>query len=160
MSIKQTSTTYPIPPDDYQKFINDDKIPLKPPNVPTETFKIFGKEQPDLESSKNFLEDLNIPILYDINKPPLMELKVLNHKILFKYQELIGIIAEGNQDPTEILDNIQKLFFNAHHILHTLRTAQAYEHMHFCLNDQMESLKQFKKKFDEHLNEMNSLKPP
>jgi len=158
MDSKPNQIPYPFPPDEYQYFTSDDKNPIDPPRPPDGPIVVFGEKQNDEDMAS--LEDQGVMIMYNPENPPLLELKKINHKILFAFQKLVGVIAEGGDNPNESLEEIKNLFMNAHYLLHKLRTAQAYEHMHHCLREQMKQLEEFKKKYSENLDEIAMLKPP
>ena len=157
MSEKQkNSVVYPQPPKEYKEF--EENVTISPPPLPQEDhITVFGYEQP----GKNLtLEEQNIPVLYDQNAPPLLELKKINHQILFTYQKLVGIIADGNEDPDPILTHIKNLFLNAYYILNELRSIQAYEQASYCLKEQTQRLTNFKQEFQNCINRVSQLRPP
>lgn len=156
--IKNTSA-FPPPPDEYKAFTSEDKInEIQPPVPPNGNISVFGEVQ-EAEKQIKSLEEQGIPVLYDETAPSLLELKTLNHKIMFAFQKLVGIIADGNESTEPCLNEIKNLFLNAHYILHKLRSAQAYEHMHYCLKEQKRQLDEFKKDFENKLNEIANLSP-
>ena len=156
--MSQAAVAFPEPIREYKQFTEEGAKKVVPPRPPDGPFNAFGKPQ-EVEKEKT-LEEQNIPVMYDPKEPPLMELKKINHEILFAYQKLFGILAVGNEDPEPCLERMKSLFLNAHYLLHKLRKVQAYEHMHFCLNEQKRQLDIFKKKFDDQLEEIAKLKPP
>lgn len=156
--IKNTSA-FPPPPDEYKAFTSEEAVSeVQPPQPPKGPFSVFGKLQSADEQTKS-LEEQGIPVMYDESAPILLELKRINHRILFAFQRLVGIIAEGNESTDQCLEEIKNLFLNAHSILHKLRSAQAYEHMHYCLRKQTQQLEEFKKDFENKLNEIANLSP-
>ncbi|KAH0792912.1 mediator of RNA polymerase II transcription subunit 7-like [Histomonas meleagridis] len=155
----RNTSAFPPPPDEYKAFTSEEKIEsIQPPFPPSGPIKVFGQNQ--TEEQVQTLEEQGIPVLYDESQPSLLELKKLNHKILFAFQKLVGIIAEGNESTDECLEHIKHLFLNAHYILHKLRSIQAYEHMHYCLQEQTRQLDAFKQDFDAKLEEISHLTPP
>lgn len=154
----RASVAFPPPLDEYKKFTKDGENPMEPPEIPDTQFSVFNK--PQTEDDVPSLEQQGIPVLYDVNQPPLMELKKINHQILFTIQVLFQTLADGTTNPDEPLERMKHLFMNAHYLLHKLRTVQAYEHMHHCLREKKRQLDLFKKKFDEQLAEISQLKAP
>ena len=153
----KATVAYPQPLEEYKQFTEDNPNPMSPPEPPETPFKVFNRPQ---EGDIDPTLDSGIQILYDQNEPPLMELKKINHRILFTFQKLFGILAVGNENPEPCLEEMKALFLNAHMLLHKLRKVQGYEHMHHCLREQKRQLDIFKKKFDDQLEEIAQLKPP
>ena len=148
---------YPQPPD-YTAFSGPNAGSIEPPKIPTGPISVFGEPQSFEEPETVMPPDT--PILYDESGSPLVELKKINHQILFAFQKLVGIIANGLESPDECLERIKHLFFNAHDLLHKLRKVQGFEHMHHALRQKNKELEDFKRKFDKHLEDIASLKPP
>lgn len=157
MSKPQAVTAFPPPPD-YQNFTDENMPNITPPPIPETPVQIFKENEP-LDSTVPPLPE-NIPRLYNPDKPLLEELKKINHQILFAFQALVGIIATGEENPENTLNQIKYLFVNAHHLLHRLRDVQGYEHMRRFLDDQNHQLNEFKNEFRDKLEEIKLLKPP
>ncbi|OHT04546.1 Mediator of RNA polymerase II transcription subunit 7 [Tritrichomonas foetus] len=158
MNTQGPVAAFPPPPDEYTKYTNENMESFRPPKIPNGPVQVFG-ESNSFDSSIPPLPE-NVPILYDEEKPPLFELKRINHQILFTFQKLVGIIATGNESPEQSLNQIKYLFMNAHHLLHRLRAVQGYEHMRRCMEEQNRQLDNFKLQFRDKLDEIKSLKPP
>jgi mediator of RNA polymerase II transcription subunit 7 len=157
MADKRAAVAWPQPPDQYTAFTDPDA--MNRPRPPSGPITVFGDPQ-QFDPTIPSLSEQNIPTLYDESSPPLSELKKVNHQILFTFQKLVGIIAIGEEGPDECLEHLKHLFMNAHHLLHRLRSVQAYENMHQCLRDQNLRLEKFKQKFDRKLEKMAALRPP
>ena len=157
MDDQSTVVAFPPPPD-YSKFTDENLSSISPPKIPNPPIQVFG-ENINFNTSIPPLPE-GVPTLFDEEKPPLFELKRINHQILFTFQKLVGIIATGNESPEKSLEQIKFLFMNAHTLLHRLRTVQGYEHMRRCLEEQNRQLDNFKLQFKEKLDEIRSLKPP
>jgi hypothetical protein len=155
----RTAIAWPQPPDDYTAF--RDGIPdfAEPPVPPAVPFSVFGQQQ-ELDPVIPSLAEQNCPILYDESSPALIELKKLNHRILFAFQRLVGTIAQGDQSPDELLQHLNYLFMNAHYILHKLRPVQALEHMRWLLHEQNRQIDAFRRDFDAELDHIVALQPP
>ena len=149
---------FPPPPEEYSKFTDENAPNMKPPSVPNREVNVFG-EPNSFDSKIPPLPD-DVPMLYEEERPPLFELKRINHQILFTFQKLVGIIATGNENPEPCLNTIKHLFINAHHLLQRLRAVQGYEHMRRCMEEQSRQLDEFKQQFKNKLEEIQNLKPP
>jgi hypothetical protein len=158
MTDTRSAVSYAQPPPDYTAF-TDDTAEHQPPRLPTEPFLVFGEPQSDIASVPTLAEQ-NVPTLYDESAPPLFELKKINHRILFSFQKLVGIIAIGSESPDDCLEHIRHLFMNAHSLLNKLRSFQAYENMHHFLREQNRRLDEFRQEFDAKLADIAILKPP
>ena len=145
------------PPSDYKAFTDGVAELMNPPKPPDGPVTVFGDPQ-GMDVQVPPLSEQNVPTLYDENAPPLFELKKINHRILFSFQKLVGIIANGTESPDECLEHIKHLFVNAHHLLHKLRDVQGYENMHHCLRQKNKKLEEFKAEFDKHLEETANLR--
>ena len=159
MSDNRTATMFPSPPNTYNQFKKDKAATIVPPKPPAGDFQVFGETQSHGVQIPS-LEERGITVLYDPNEPPLLELKKINHKILFAYQSLISVISTGNGDTETVLAEINVLYLNAYHLLQKLREVQAYEHEHYRLREQKRILEQFKQDFDKKLSDVASLQPP
>lgn len=159
MSEPRAKNAFPQPPPEYATCTDAVVDSMQPPRPPAGPIAVFGDLQGG-EAAVPSLADNNVPILYNESEPPLSELKKINHRILFSFQKLVGIIAEGNESPDKCMEDIKHLFLNAHYLLHKLRDVQGYENMRHCLRQKKEKLKKFKEEFDEHLREIASLKLP
>ena len=158
MTQNKATVAFPEPLKEYKQFTSDESNPMEPPQPPEGSFKVFNKTQ---ENENDItLEDQETPLLFDPNEPPLMELKKINHRILFTFQKLFGILAVGNENPEPCLEEMKALFINAHMLLHKLRKVQAYEHFHHCLREQKRQLDEFKEKFDKKLLKAAQIKFP
>jgi hypothetical protein len=156
MGENRASLAFAQPPAEYASF-TDESVDIQPPPIPADRVPVFG--EPPIPSIPP-LSEQNCPTLYDENAPPLFELKKINHRILFTFQKLVGIIATGTESPDECLDQIRFLFLNAHYLLHKLRAVQSYETMHHYLREQNRKLEEFKQEFDAKLREIATLRPP
>ncbi|EAY20844.1 MED7 protein [Trichomonas vaginalis G3] len=155
---QRATVAFPPPLEEYKQFTKDGENPIQPPEIPDTPFSVFNKPQNDDDVPS--LESQGIPVLYDPSEPPLLELKKINHQILFTIQDLFQTLAGGNENPDKTLDQMKYLFMNAHYLLHKLRTVQAYEHMHHCLREKKRQLDLFQKRFDDQLAMVVQLKPP
>jgi hypothetical protein len=153
-----SSVSYAQPPSEYTAFA-DEAAECPPPRPPAEAFSVFGEPQLDIPAIPTLAEQ-NIPTLYDESAAPLFELKKINHRILFSFQKLVGIIAIGSESPDDCLEHIRHLFMNAHYLLNKLRSFQAYENMHHFLREQNRRLEEFRQEFDAKLAEIVNLRPP
>lgn len=147
--------TWPEPPREYKEF-EDGCEGLLPPRIPTEPITVFGEPMSFDETPPGMGPD--VPVLYDPSAPPLLELKKINHKILFSFQHLVGIMANGTDNPETCFEHITHLFKNAHDLLQKLRTVQGYEHLHYNLRQNNKKLEEFKQEFDKHLASATQLK--
>lgn len=159
MSEPRGKNAFPPPPPEYSTCTDAVAESMAPPRPPAGPVTVFGEVQ-GADPVVPSLADKNIPILYDESAPPLFELKKINHKILFSFQKLVGIIAEGNESPDKCMEHIKHLFLNAHYLLHKLRDVQGYENMRHCLLQKNQKLEEFKAEFDRHLEEIASLQLP
>ncbi|KAK8881965.1 Mediator of RNA polymerase II transcription subunit 7 [Tritrichomonas musculus] len=158
MDDQSTVVAFPPPPEEYSKFTDENLNSFQPPKPPNGPVQVFGEEI-NFDMSVHPLPE-GVPILFDEDKSPLFELKRINHRILFTFQKLVGIIATGNESPEKSLDEIKHLFMNAHYLLHRLRTVQGYEHMRRCMEVQNKKLDKFKSDFAEKLDKIKRLEPP
>ena len=159
MSEQRSKAAYPAPPPEYSSFTDPSADAMKPPPPPTGPITVFGETQGG-ETPVPSLADQNVPVLYNEAAPPLFELKKINRRILFSFQKLVGIIAEGSESPDECMEHIKHLFVNAHHLLYKLRDVQGYENTHQCLRQKNQKLEEFKADFDRHLEEIAALRLP
>lgn len=159
MTDQRSQSTFPPPPERYKQFTSDVAPRMQPPKLPDVPITVFGEQQ-SFDAPIESLTEQNIPILYDESAPPLGELKKINHKILFSFQKLVGIIADGTESPDESLEFISHLFTNAHHLLHKLRDVQGFENMHQVIREKNKRLDEFKAEFDLHLASIASLPAP
>lgn len=158
MEDQSTVVAFPPPPEEYSNFTNENLNSIQPPKIPNGPVHVLG-EDISFNSSVPPLPE-GVPILFDEEKPPLSELKRINHEILFTFQKLVGIIATGNESPEKSLEQIKFLFMNAHQLLLKLRDVQALEHTRRCLEEQNNRLEDFKREFREKLDSIKSLRPP
>ena len=158
MTQNKATVAFPEPLEEYKQFTSDETNPMEPPQPPEGSFKVFNQAQ---EADNDLTpESQDTPLLYDPNEPPLMELKKINHRILFTFQKLFGILAVGNENPEPCLEEMKALFINAHMLLHKLRKVQTYEHIHHCLREQKRRLDEFKEYFDKQLATTAQIKSP
>jgi hypothetical protein len=111
------------------------------------------------EPADTFLSDQNAPMLYDPDKPPLTELKEINHKLMRAFHRLVGIIADGNEPPDDCLEDIKFLFLNARHLLQRLRRLQEFENRRLVLEEESQQLASFKAEFTAILNDVMHIRP-
>jgi hypothetical protein len=158
MAQMAATISYAQPPSEYTAF-TDESFDFTPPPPPDNPFSIFGEPKLDADAIQTLAEE-NVPALYDDAAPPLFELKRINHRILFAFQKLVGIIAVGTESPDDCLEHIHSLFMNAHYLLNKLRSFQAYENMHHFLREQNRKVEEFRLDFDTRLFDITSLQPP
>jgi hypothetical protein len=148
----RNKTAFQGPPDDHRES-------LEPPERPVDPTVASGVQQ-EGNPAVDSMADMNVRVFYDKNESPLKELKKINHFILLSFQDLIGIISDGEDEADECLERLKHLFMNAHDLLHQLRQVQGYENMHQSLKNQNDRIEEFKRRFKKKLDKMAALRPP
>lgn len=144
--MEKTKKSDPKPPSEYRYIpLNEDVAPPLPPATPD--LNLFGSEKFYKKVDEVPENDDALRQYIDETKPPLQELKKINHKMLFKFKDLIGQLKDGEEMVNSHLDELGYMYMAAHRLLHKLRSAQSLEHQLFHLKSQKSNLDDFQENF-------------
>ena len=152
---------------------------LRPPTPPTEYYTIFGDEQtvclspppPNIPINTNTPPQLSaaLPSLGDLQLFPdtlpsgghAYYLTKITKSILLNFLELTAILSADPSAATPKLEDIKRLFLNAHHLINMYRPHQARETLIMMMEEQlaegrreMEECERVRGKVEESLREM------
>jgi mediator of RNA polymerase II transcription subunit 7 len=129
---------------------------LRPPSPPAENYTIFGENQTVCLSLRNpYKESLltsitqlsaNLPSLGDLQLFPeplpsgghAYYLTKITKSILLNFLELTTILSADPSAATPKLEDIRRLFLNAHHLINMYRPHQARETLIMMMEEQLE----------------------
>lgn len=114
---QNTVSQFPLPPSAYIA------SPLPPPPPPKTSYEMFGRTYltsdpaPDLSASSR-------PTLYSPTDAPTASLRTLNAALISLFAALLGALASAAAH-APLVARLEDALINMHHILNTLRPAQA-----------------------------------
>ncbi|KAJ1644524.1 Mediator of RNA polymerase II transcription subunit 7 [Coemansia asiatica] len=154
---QQLDASYPAPPEYFTLFTDDNLAKLAnidnesamndhtlkylvPPPPPTEgTYSNFGRLW-QVEDRLPTLAEQKISQLYpDGPIDRIVELKRLNHLVLFEFLDLVDVLIKDPSLYAARTERIREIFVNIHHLINEYRSHQAKETLKLMLRQQIES---------------------
>lgn len=123
----QVVSQFPLPPRQYiTPFAQQDAAPPAPPAPPhpDSSYAMFGRVYSTTDRLPTLTEAGRV-CLYDETLPPTDELLRLNSRLLSLFYSLLATLATPAAPHAPVVARIEDVMINMHHLLNTLRPAQA-----------------------------------
>lgn len=136
----QVVSQFPLPPRQYiVPFAQHDAAPPAPPPPPQpeSSYAMFGRVYATTDRLPGLAEAGRV-CLYDDAAPPTAELRRLNGRLLALFYALLATLATPGAGHAPVVSRIEDVLINMHHLLNTLRPAQAAADLGGILGEQEE----------------------
>jgi MED7 protein len=134
----QVVSQFPLPPRQYiAPFVQHNAEPPPPPDppLPDTSYAMFGRVYATTDRLPT-LSEANRVCLYDEALPPTAELRRLNARLLGLFYALLATLATPSAPHAPVVARIEDVLINMHHLLNTLRPAQAAADLRGILAEQ------------------------
>lgn len=140
----QVVSQFPLPPRQYiSSFAQEDAAPPVPPDCPhpDSSYAMFGRVYSTTDRLPTLTEAGRV-CLYDEALPPTEELRRLNSRLLALFYSLLATLATPAAPHAPVVARIEDVLINMHHLLNTLRPAQAAVDLASILREQEKKRKE------------------
>lgn len=139
----QVVSQFPLPPRQFiEPFAEQDAAPPMPPEPPhpDSSYAMFGRVYSTADRLPTLAEAGRV-CLYDDALPPTQELLRLNSRLLALFYSLLATLATAAAPHAPVVARIEDVLINMHHLLNTLRPAQAAVDLASILREQEKTRK-------------------
>ncbi|KAJ1953608.1 Mediator of RNA polymerase II transcription subunit 7, partial [Linderina pennispora] len=142
---QQLDAAFPAPPDYYQHFTDanlanpsDDAYLDPPPPLTSGDYSMFGRTYKVHEQLPTLSEQSATQLYPEGAIDRVVELRKLNHSVLFEFLEMVDILIKDPSQFGERSAGVHNIFVNMHHLINEYRGHQAMETLKVMVAGQIE----------------------